>query len=90
MPLLANIMQLLALRTAKWFNTVAQGRREAAHPGYRSKNLVVYAEGVTQWIVSIVLFNAVGVTTYSWFLTQGAPSPSSGRPWATVCNAYGV
>jgi hypothetical protein len=69
--ILRRIMQLLARGTAKRLNIVAQGRREAAHPGTRTTT-IVYAEGVTQPIVDVALFNAFGVTIRSCSPTQGA------------------
>ena len=60
-PQRKNILQVLAgWNTAKRLNTVAQGRREAAHPGIGSKaNL--YAEGVIQLILGMDLFNPLGL-----------------------------
>ena len=89
MPLLANIMQVLAgWNTAKQLNTVAQGRREAAHPGIGSKTNP-YAEGVIQLILGIDLFNPFGVSVPLLDRLPGC-SRRGDRPWAMVCNAYGV
>ena len=88
-PGIHRIMQLLALETAKRLNTVAQGRREAAHPGTGLEN-IVYAEGVTQPIVGTVLFNPFRVTVRLVSLANPGCGRRGDRPWATVCNASGV
>ena len=89
MPLLANIMQVLAgWNTAKQLNTVAQGRREAAHPGIGSKTNP-YAEGVIQLILAMDLFNPFGGSVPLLDRHPGCGRRGD-RPWPMVCNAYGV
>ena len=69
--------------TPKAFHNTAQGRGSA--PWEKSVAPMIYPEGVAQG-AELALCNPFGVDNLSRSFSQGALT----RPWAVLCNAFGV